>query len=253
MGRSLKRAVVIGGGVLGLEAAWELRKSGCEVTVLELAPVLMGRQLDDAAAKLLLEQCTKSGVRVETGVKIEAIEGAETVTGVRLGSGETVPAELVVVSCGVRANVALAKAAGIETDRAIVVKETMETSVPGVYACGDCAQYQGINFALWPEAQEQGQVAGACATGDLERYSTIAPVLSFHGMGTELFSLGDPGKTPGVHYRTVEIRDEQAASLERYYFTGGKLCGVILVGDVSKMAEMITAMAEKRSFAEMFA
>ena len=253
MGRNLKRAVVIGGGVLGLEAAWELRKFGCEVTVLELAPVLMGRQLDDAAAKLLLEQCAKSGVQVETGVKIEAIEGAESVTGVRLGSGETIPAELVVVSCGVRANVAIAKAAGIETDRAIVVKETMETSVPGVYACGDCAQYQGLNFALWPEAQEQGRVAGACATGDLEHYTTIAPVLSFHGMGTELFSLGDPGKTPGVHYRTVEIRDDQAAALERYYFTGGKLCGVILVGDMSKMAEMISAVEEKRPFGELFA
>ena len=253
MGAALKRAVVIGGGVLGLEAAWELRKARCEVTVLELAPQLMGRQLDDAAAQLLLKQCGKAGVRVETGVQIAAIEGDGKVAGVKLGTGEVIPADLVVMSCGVRANTAIAKAAGVETDRAIVVSENMETNLPGVYACGDCAQFNGVNFALWPEAQEQGKVAGACATGDLAVYKTISPILAFHGMDTELFSLGDPGKAPGVAYQTVEIRDEVQGRLERYYFTGGRLCGVILVGDLSKMADMIKAVEEKRPLDKFFA
>ena len=253
MGDTLRRAVVIGGGVLGLEAAWELRKAGCEVTVLELAPVPMGRQLDSAAADLLLRQCAASGVRVETGVQIASIEGGGRASGVKLGTGEVIAADLVVVSCGVRANVALAKAAGVETDRAIVVKENMETNLPGVYACGDCAQFQGANFALWPEAQEQGRVAGASATGDVAAYRPIDPILSFHGMGTELFSLGDPGKTPGRDYTTMELRDEPTGRLERYYFTGGRLCGVILMGDVSKMADMIQAMEEKRPLKEFFA
>ena len=253
MGNTLKQAVVIGGGVLGLEAAWELRKAGIQVTVLELAPKLMGRQLDDAAAALLLDACAKSEVRVETGVQIQSIQGGETVTGVELSSGEVIPAQLVVVSCGVRANVAIAQAAGLDTDRAILVNERMETNLPGVYACGDCAQYQGVNYALWPEAQEQGKTAGACAAGELAEYKPIAPVLAFHGMGTELFSLGDPGKQPGVEYKTVEVRDEARNTLERYYFAAGKLCGVILAGDLSKMGEMMTAMEEKRSFAQFFA
>lgn len=253
MGNALKQAVVIGGGVLGLEAAWELRKAGIEVTVLELAPKLMGRQLDDQAAALLLDACGKSQVRVETGVQIQSIQGGEAVTGVELGSGEVIPAQLVVVSAGVRANTAIAQSAGIEIDRAIVVNERMETNLPGVYACGDCAQYQGINYALWPEAQEQGKTAGACAAGELAAYQPIAPVLAFHGMGTELFSLGDPGKQPGVEYKTVEVRDEARNILERYYFTAGKLCGVILAGDLSKMADMMAAIDEKRSFAEFFA
>ena len=170
-----------------------------------------------------------------------------------LGSGEIIPAQLVVVSAGVRANTAIAQSAGIEIDRAIVVNERMETNLPGVYACGDCAQYQGINYALWPEAQEQGKTAGACAAGELAAYQPIAPVLAFHGMGTELFSLGDPGKQPGVEYKTVEVRDEARGTLERYYFTAGKLCGVILAGDLSKMADMMAAIDEKRSFAEFFA
>lgn len=253
MGSALKQAVVIGGGVLGLEAAWELRKAGIEVTVLELAPKLMGRQLDDAAAALLLDACGKSQVRVETGVQIQSIQGGETVTGVELGSGEVIPAQLVVVSAGVRANTAIAQSAGIEVDRAIVVNERMETNLPGVYACGDCAQYQGVNYALWPEAQEQGKTAGACAAGELAAYQPIAPVLAFHGMGTELFSLGDPGKQPGVEYKTVEVRDEARSTLERYYFAAGKLCGVILAGDLSKMGDMMAAMEEKRSFADFFA
>ena len=252
MGSSLRRAVVIGGGVLGLEAAWELRKAKCEVTVLELAPQLMGRQLDDAAAGQLLKQCAKSGIRVETGVKIAALEGACAVTGVKLESGEVIPADLVIVSCGVRANTAIAKDAGIEVDRAIVVNGSMETNLPGIYACGDCAQFQGVNFALWPEAQEQGRVAGACATGDLVTYRPISPILSFHGMDTELFSLGDPGKMPGVTYKTMEVREEAQGQLERYYFANGHLCGVILMGDLSKMGDMIAAIEEKRSFSTFF-
>jgi NAD(P)H-nitrite reductase large subunit len=253
MGTKLKQAVVIGGGVLGLEAAWELRKAKCEVTVLELAPSIMSRQLDDTAAALLLDHCAKSGVRVETGVQIAAIEGSGQVTGVKLGSGEVIPAQLVVVSCGVRAATALAKEAGLDVDRAVVVNEKMETSFPGIYACGDCAQYQGINYALWPEAQEQGKVAGACATGDDAAYDTIAAITSFHGMGTELFSLGDPGRNPKLTYKTVEVKDAPKGLLEKYFFTDDRLCGVILMGDVSKMGDMIAAIEEKRPFGKFFA
>lgn len=251
MGASLKKAVVIGGGVLGLEAAWELRKAGVQVTVLELAPKLMGRQLDDQAAAVLLDACAKSEVRVETGVQIQAIQGGETVTGVELGSGEVIPADLVILSTGVRANTAVAQAAGVEVDRAIVVNQRMETNLPGVYACGDCAQYQGVNYALWPEAQEQGKTAGACATGELTQYQPIRPILNFHGMNTEVFSMGDPGKTPGVEYKTLEIRDGE--NLQRLYFTGNRLCGVILVGDLSQMADLMAAVEEQRPFQQFFA
>ena len=249
----LEQAVVIGGGVLGLEAASELRRNGCQVTVLELAPTLMGRQLDDAAAKLLLDKCAEAGVRVELGVQITALEGDSQVTGVRLGSGEVIPAQLVVVSCGVRANTAVAKAAGVTVDRAIVVNEGMETNLPGVFACGDCAQLNGVNYALWPEAQAQGKVAGARATGDAVSYTAEQPILSFHGMGTELFSLGDPGKRPDTHYRTLEVRDDARGHLARYYFAEGKLCGVNLVGDVSGMADAIAAMKEHRPLKDFLA
>ena len=96
--------------------------------MLELAPTLMGRQLDGASAGLLLERCAAFGVRVELGVQIAALEGDKAVTGVKLGSGEVIPADLVVVSCGIRANTAVAQAAGVAVERAIVVNEAMDAS-----------------------------------------------------------------------------------------------------------------------------
>src|SRR5699024_10751528 len=117
-------------------------------------------------------------------------EGDGHVTGVRLGDGRVFPAQLVIVSCGVRANVAVAKAAGIETDRAVVVNSRMETSAADVYACGDCAQYQGINYAIWPQAVEEGKTAGANAAGETLEYTGVPAALTFHGMNTALFAIG---------------------------------------------------------------
>lgn len=206
--KETKHAVVIGGGVLGLEAAWELKKSRCEVTVLELAPVLMGRQLDKTAGEMLKKISEGQGIQIHTGVQIEAIEGGEKAEGVRLADGTVIPAELVIVSCGVRANTALAKEAGIETDRAVIVNEKMETNIPDIYACGDCAQYEGINYAIWPQAVEEGKTAGAQAAGDDNTYSTVPAALSFHGMNTALFAAGDNGQNPDLIYKTVEYKDE---------------------------------------------
>ena len=135
----VKHVVVIGGGVLGLEAAWEMKKAGCSVTVLELAPQLMGRQLDEAAGEMLKLISESRGISIHTGVQIAELEGNGNVTGVKLGDGTSLPAELVSCIRGVRANTQLAQAAGLEIDRAVVVNEKMETSVPDIYACGDCA------------------------------------------------------------------------------------------------------------------
>ena len=165
-------------------------------------------------------------------------------TGVKLGSGEVIPAELVIVSCGVRANTALAQAAGIETDRAVVVDAAMRTSVEDIFACGDCAQYEGINYAIWPQAVEQGKVAGANAAGDSLEYRTVPAALNFHGMNTALFAAGDAGKNPNLVYKTVEFKDMGKKQYQKYYFLNNRLCGVILIGDVSGMVRMTEALEE---------
>ncbi len=247
----VKHVAVIGGGVLGLEAAWEMRKARCEVTVLELAPVLMGRQLDEAAGDVLKKIGQDQGIRIHTGVQITSIEGEDHVTGVKLADGTVVPAELVIISAGVRANAALAKAAGVEVDRAVVVNNKMETNVKDIYACGDCAQYEGINYAIWPQAVEQGKVAGANAVGEALEYTTVPAALNFHGMNTALFAAGDAGKNPNLVYKTVEFKDMGKKQYQKYYFLNNRLCGVILIGDVSRMGEMTEALEKHLTYAEV--
>ena len=247
----VKNVIVIGGGVLGLEAAWELKKAKCHVTVLELAPVIMGRQLDEPAAQLLKKISENQDIEIRTGVKIAAIEGDDFVSGIRMEDGEVLPADMVVVSCGVRANTAVAKDAGIEVDRSVVVNAKMETNVEDIYACGDCAQYQGINYGLWSQAVEQGKTAGANAAGDDLEYETVSAALNFHGMGTALFAAGDNGKNPNLIYKTVEFKDMGKKQYQKFYFLNNRLCGVILIGDVSRLAEMTEALEKHATYQEV--
>ena len=199
----MKNAVVIGGGVLGLEAAWELCKAKCNVTVLELAPSLMSRQLDEKSGQFLGNIIKQAGIQLKLNVKIDGIEGDASVTGVKLGDGEVIPADLVVMSCGVRANTSVASSCGIEVNKAVVVNEKMETNKEDIYACGDCAEFENINYAIWPQAVEMGKVAGANAAGDSLTYETVSAGLNFNGMNTSLFAIGDNGKNPNKKYKTV--------------------------------------------------
>lgn len=251
--KTSKTAVVIGGGVLGLEAAWELKKAGLSVTVLEAAPMLMGRQLDATAGSILEEISRRNGISIHTGVSITSIDGDETgaVSGVSLSSGEVLPADLVIVSAGVRANTALAQEMGLKTEQAVVVNSRMETGMKHVYACGDCAEYKGANFAIWPEASEQGRVAGANAAGDELEYRPVSSALTFNGMNTSLYAAGDNGKNPNLLYKTVEFKDMGKEQYRKLYFLNNRLCGVILIGDLSQMARMTEFLEQHASYNEV--
>lgn len=248
----IKHAVVIGGGVLGLEAAWELSKAKCQVTIVEVANQLMGRQLDAGASDMLKDIILEKKMAIRMGANVEEIEGEGAVTGVRLAGGEVIPADLVIVSAGVRASTKVAQEAGIQTDRAIVVDEKMHTNLTDIYACGDCAQYKGINYAIWPQALEMGKVAGANAAGDSLTYETVNAALTFHGMDTALFAIGDNGKNADIKYKTVEFKDPMKMVYEKYYFSNNRLCGAILLGDTSKMAKVTEQVEEHTNFKDMF-
>ena len=211
----------------------------------------MGRQLDAGSAEILKETAKKNGVEIRTGVSVAAIEGGGHVTGVRLADGTTIPAEMVIVSAGVRANTALAQEIGLDTGRAVKVSARMETNIPGIYACGDCAEYEGANYAIWPEAVEQGRIAGANAAGEELEYEPVAAALTFHGMNTALFAAGDNGKNPELLYKTVEYRDMGKGQYRKYYFLNNRLSGVILMGDLSEMAKMTEALAKHVPYKEV--
>ena len=248
---SVKHVIVIGGGVLGLEAAWELKKSKCDVTVLEAAPMLMGRQLDEPAAELLKKIAKEQGIDIHTGVQVMEFTGEDRVSSVLLADGREFQAELVIISAGVRANTAVIEKSGVKTEKAVVVNERMETSAADIYACGDCAEFEGINYAIWPEASEQGRIAGANASGDELVYQEVSSGLSFHGMKTALFAAGDNGKNPNLIYKTVEFKDMGKKHYQKLYFLNNCLCGVILIGDVSRMAELTEALEKRASYKEV--
>lgn len=250
--KTAKNAVVIGGGVLGLEAASELMRSGVRVTVLEATPQIIGRQVDADSAARLKACMEKLGVACYEGVSIAAIEGDEQVSGVRLADGRVFPADFVVVSCGNRGNVQVAKEAGIAVERSIVVNQRMETSAGDVYACGDCCQFDGVNFQLWQEASNQGRTAGANAAGEQVAYANQLLGLSLEGFGTALFAMGDPGKKPDVPYKMVETVDGVRNRTEKYWFFGERLEGAVIIGAPEKTAEISQAVSAHAPYSELF-
>ncbi|MCD7744107.1 MAG: FAD-dependent oxidoreductase [Lachnospiraceae bacterium] len=247
-----KNAVVIGGGVLGLEAANELLRNGIHVTVLEAAPQIIGRQADADSAAVLRKKMAGLGVACLEGVQIEGILGEDQAAGVQLKTGETFPADFVIVSCGNRANIQAAREAGVRTDRAIVVNQFMETNLPDIYACGDCAQYDGVNYQLWAEASDQGRTAGANAAGEKVAYQSQIFGLNLEGFGTTLFAIGDPGKQSEIPCHLVRVTDEVSKSQEQYWFAGGSLQGAVIIGRPDKTTAVTQAVKEHARHGELF-
>lgn len=226
-------AAVIGGGVLGLEAAWAMKQLGLRVTVLEVAPQLMGRQLDAGTSAMLAQRLAGLDMDVRLGASITEI----TPEAVRLADGAEIPADIVLVSAGVRANIAPAQAAGIRCGRAVLVDDHMRTSVPGVFACGDCAELNGVNMALWSEAQNQGRTAGVNAAGGDAVCPPENGALVLNALNTTLFAIGDCGKG-ALAYKVVTQPGKKPDSYARYWFSDGTLRGAILSGDLSPMARV---------------
>ena len=256
--RALKRyaaqtdkAVVIGGGVIGLEMAVELRRYGLDVTVLEAMPRLMPRQLDEGTSAHLLDLLGE--LHVCTGVAIAEIEGDGRVTGVRLEDGRVFPCGVVMVSCGQKANIAIAQGAGIPCGRAVVINDKAETGIPDVWACGDCAELDGVNVALWSQAVEQGLTAGANAAGGDRRIGRFDRSLILNSHLVNLFALGD---LSGEGCECVErrrtftgfsINEKPPTALEKRFYRDGYLVGGCILGNLSGMESMKKQIEEGAS------
>lgn len=244
-----KTGAVIGGGVLGLEMANGLKNLGLDVTVIEVAGRILPRQLDMDASGILEEIVKKAGVTFKKGVGTKEILGDRSVRGILLDNGGTVDADVVIISTGVRANSEIAGGCGIEIKRAIVVNNKMETSAPDVYACGDCAEYNGINYALWSEAIEQGKAAGINAAGGSYAYETIIPSTTLNAFGSKVFSIGDVGSDPNAEYEVY--KDYDGKNFRKLYFKNGILTGGILIGDTSKTAALAEGFEKGKNREEM--
>ena len=240
------KAVIIGGGVIGLEAGFELARYGLDVTVLEALPMLMPRFLDEDCARML--ENSIHSFPVYTGVTIEEIAGNGHVESVRLQDGREFPCDFVIMSTGVRADTALAQAAGIKCDRSgILINEKCETSAKDIFACGDCAAY-GINWQLWSQALEQGRVAGINAAGGTASIQPTDSSMIINSPEISMFSCGDVGKDPNKVY-TTEVDDNMQPDLfavnkkfirsyEKRFYCGEKLVGAIIIGNLARMQEL---------------
>ena len=223
-----KRAVVAGGGLLGLEVAYALQKIGVRVTVLARQRVL-DRQLDERGAHYLERFLEGLGLEIQAPAEAVAIEVDGRVAGVTLSDGRTLPCDLFVVSTGITPNVDLARAAGLEVGRGIVVDDRMQTSDPSIFAAGDAAEHEGLVLGLWPTAVEQAQVAAKNATGGDARYAASAPATSLKVTGVELTSVG---RFEPEHEETTIVHEEPGDTRYRKLVLAadGSISGAILLG-----------------------
>ncbi len=228
--RDGKSAVVIGGGLLGLEAANGLMKQGMDVTVVHLLDSLMERQLDKPASALLKASLEERGLKFLMEAQTAAILGDEQVTGVRFADGSEIPADLVVMAVGIRPNVSLAQAAGLHCERGIVVNDTMQTYDPKVYAVGECVQHRGDCYGLVAPLFEQAKVAANhLAQMGIARYEGSVTSTKLKVTGIDLFSAGAFNEGEGDE--TLVLQDPSQGVYKKLVIRDNKIKGAVLYGD----------------------
>lgn len=223
------KAVVIGGGLLGLEAAAGLKAQGMDVTVLHLMPTLMERQLDPAAGYLLQRAVEARGIKVFCKANTHAITGESRVTGVKLDDGTVIPADIVVMAVGIRPSAALAKEAGLAVNRGIVVTPDMRTSDPDIYALGECAEASGQVFGLVAPLYDMAGVVAQNLLGGSAEFEPSATATKLKVTGIDLYSAGDFGDAPGRE--EIVLRDPTRGVYKRLVIENNRILGAVLYGE----------------------
>ncbi len=222
-------AVVIGGGILGIEAAFSLRQLGLEVTVLERNPYIMSRQLDEQGGALLQHLLEQQNIRFRVNTSVEAVVGNGVAQGVRTHGGEQIPADLVLFSTGIRSRMELAREAGLTVNRGIVVDEFLRSNHPHIFAAGDVAEFRGMVYGIWPAAVEQGALAARNALGEEKAYSGTLPIHILKVAGIDLTTLGQKEAENAGQQTTTYLNRETGQYLKLVH-DGVYLLGVISLG-----------------------
>ncbi len=222
------RAIVIGGGLLGLEAAVGLARRGMRVTILHGVDRLMERQLDHAAAHMLARHLRGQGIAVELSAATVAIAGVDRATGVVLKDGRTIAAELIVMAVGIRPEAGLARTAGLVVERGIVVDDAMQTSDPTVHAIGECAQHQGQCCGLVAPAFAQAEIAARHMLGETVAYVPTADATVLKVAGAGVWSAGD---IAAADVETLVYDDPVAGEYRKFLLRDQCLVGAVLYGE----------------------
>jgi len=225
-----KRVVVVGGGLLGLEAAYGLAKAGASVTLLHLMDRLMERQLDAPAAELLKSLVERKGIRILLNANTARLHGKTRVEGIELTDGRRIDADAVIFAAGIRPNIALAKAAGIPVGRGIVVDDHLQTGAPDIFAIGECAEHRGICYGLVEPAYEQARVLAQHLAGHAAAYNGSVVATNLKVSGVSVFSAGDFIGAEGSE--AIVLNDVRHGTYKKLVIADGRLIGAVLVGDV---------------------
>jgi nitrite reductase (NADH) large subunit len=234
------RVICIGGGLLGLEAAGALVRQGAKVTVLETLNWLIPRQLNKKAAGIFQVFVERLGISVHTALKIKELRGDGIVKSVLLEDGSEFPADMVIISAGVRANTTLAVQAGVKVNQGIQVDEYMRTSQSGVYSAGDSTEHNGVLYGTWAPALAQGIIAGASAVKESMAFKPLPRSIVLKVLGIDLFSSGSIEPAEG----DTLIEQSGTDLYQGFVFHENVLTGAILLGDASASAEVKKAIEE---------
>jgi len=247
--REAKKAVVIGGGLLGLEAGNGLRKRGLQVSVVEFFPRLLPRQTDLPGAALLQRQMEEMGFRFFLGAKTQEIAAGEKGLRVLLEGGQELAAELVLISAGVRPEISLAQALGLPVDKGIKVDDRMYTGLDGIYAAGDPVEHRGRFYGIWPAAMEQGRIAGANMAGQERLYSGTVPSNSLKVAGIDLVAAGEID--PEGKMESTVVRDETRKIYRKLVWQENCIVGAMLLGDTRGKEEIQKAIQSKKDLSSL--
>ncbi|WP_277678833.1 nitrite reductase large subunit NirB [Gracilibacillus dipsosauri] len=243
--KNSNKAAVVGGGILGLEAAQGLLNLGMKVDVIHLADRIMNQQLDNKAAELVQNALVKQGLNILLQKETAEIYGDKRVEGIRFKDNTEIKTDLIVMAVGVKPNVALAKKAGIKTNRGIVINDFMETNIEDIYALGECAEHNGTVYGLVKPLYEQAQILAKhlcqCKTLPYQG-STLSTRLKASGI--ELFSAGQTTENEDV--KAITAHDEINQTYKKMFFRKDKLIGTVLFGDISTGHKLLDQIKKKK-------
>src|SRR5712671_4636022 len=225
-----KRVVVVGGGLLGLEAAYGLAKAGAPVTLIHLMDRLMERQLDAPAAELLKSLVERKGIEILLNANTARLHGETRVESIELADGRRIKADAVIFAAGIRPNTALAREAGIPVNRGIVVDDHLQTGASDVFAIGECAEHRGICYGLVEPAYEQARVLARHLAGEKASYAGSVVATNLKVSGVSVFSAGDFIGAEGSE--AIVLNDVRHGTYKKLVIADGRLIGAVLVGDV---------------------
>jgi nitrite reductase (NADH) large subunit len=245
--KEARKAVLIGGGLLGLEAGNGLRKLGLEVSVIEVFPRLLPRQMDIPGAGILQKQMEAMGFRFYLGKKTREIASGKDRLEVRLESGEKCEADLVLVSAGVRPETTLAKALGLAVDKGVKVDDTMKTSGDKIFAAGDLIEHQGRFYGIWPASREQGRIAGLNMAGQKTEYHGTVPSNDLKVVGIDLVATGEIDGEG----RKESITRQSAKTYRKLVVEDNRIIGAIFLGDTEGSEEIQKAIQTGRDISSL--